>query len=74
MPAGTAGSVLTLQTAAGFALTAVTIMAVGLISETGEDAFRLSFALLALGPAVGIIAMARLRGRPEAVRMAGGNR
>ena len=35
---------------------------------------RLAFALLALGPAVGIVAMWKLRRRPEAVRMAGGQR
>jgi len=33
-----------------------------------------AFAILALGPAVGIVAMWRLRQRPEAVRMAGGHR
>jgi hypothetical protein len=73
-PPGTAGSALTLQTAAGFTLTGVTILLVGLIGTDDGDAWRLSFAILALGPLVGIMAMWRLRRRPEAVRMAGGHR
>jgi hypothetical protein len=30
--------------------------------------------MLAIGPAIGIAAMWRLRGRPDAVKMANGNR
>jgi hypothetical protein len=33
-----------------------------------------AFALLAPGPALGVVAMARLRAAPEAVRMASGRR
>ena len=73
-PPDAIGSALTLQTAAGFTLTGVTILLVGLLSAPGGEAWRLPFALLALGPAVGIVAMYRLRRRPEAVRMAGGRR
>jgi MFS family permease len=73
-PAGTAGSALALQTAAGFTLTGVTILLVGIIGDGSATAWRISFALLALGPLVGIIAMSRLRRRPEAVLMANGNR
>ena len=74
-PAGTAGSALTLQTAAGFTLTSVTILLVGWVgSEGGDDAWRLAFMALALGPLVGIVAMARLRRSPDAQRLAGGNR
>ena len=73
-PPGTAGTALTLQTAAGFTLTSVTILLVGWLADAGGDAWRLSFALLALGPAVGIVAMWRLRRRPEATRMASGHR
>jgi hypothetical protein len=36
--------------------------------------WRWAFAALALGPALGIWAMLRLRLRPEAVRMASGRR
>ena len=73
-PPGTAGSALSLQTAAGFLLTAVTIVGVGLIEPTDQRSWALAFGILALGPLVGILAMWRLRGRPDAVRMAGGRR
>ena len=73
-PPGTAGSALALQTATGFLLTGITISLVGLLSASDALGWRLVFALLAAGPLVGILAMGRLRGRPEAVRMANGNR
>ncbi len=73
-PPGTAGSALALQTASGFLLTGVTILLVGWLSATDALGWRIVFALLALGPVVGILAMSRLRRRPEAVRMANGNR
>ncbi|MGH2417265.1 MAG: MFS transporter, partial [Candidatus Limnocylindria bacterium] len=71
---GSAGSALALQTASGFLLTGVTIVGIGLLDPADRSAWAIAFAVLALGPAVGIAAMARLRGRPEAVRMAGGRR
>jgi MFS family permease len=73
-PPGTAGSALALQTAAGFLLTGVTILAVGLLTTLGGPGWQVAFALLALGPAIGIVAMGRLRAMPEAARMAGGHR
>ena len=73
-PPGTAGSALALQTAGGFLLTGVTIVGVGLLDPGDRGAWTLAFAILALGPLVGIAAMLRLRGRPDAVRMAGGHR
>jgi MFS family permease len=73
-PPGTAGSALAVQTAAGFLLTAVTILAIGAIDPSGADGWRFGFALLALGPLAGVIAMWRLRRRPEALRMANGQR
>jgi hypothetical protein len=36
--------------------------------------WRWAFALLAVGPAVGVVAMARLRAMPQARLMAGGRR
>jgi MFS family permease len=72
-PPGTAGSALSLQMATGFLLTGVTILAVGVLAPT-DVAWRLAFGGLALGPAVGIAAMWRLRRRPEAVLMANGHR
>jgi MFS family permease len=73
-PPGTAGSALTLQTAAGFTLTAITIWGVSLLDPGDAGGWRLAFAVLALGPAVGIWAMWRLRHRPDAGRMANGRR
>ena len=73
-PPGTAGSALTLQTASGFLLTAVTIWGVSLLDPADAGGWRIAFALLALGPAVGIWAMWRLRQRPDATRMASGRR
>jgi MFS family permease len=73
-PPGTAGSALSLQTAAGFLLTGVTIVGVGLLDPGDRSAWSLAFAILAIGPLVGIAAMLRLRRRPDALRMAGGRR
>jgi MFS family permease len=73
-PTGTAGSALSLQLASGFVLTAVTILGIGLLDPTDRDTWRLAFWLLALGPAVGIVAMWRLRGRPDATKIANGRR
>jgi hypothetical protein len=66
------GTMLTLQTALGFTLTLVTIHLMPLwVHGFG---WRGAFVPLALGPLVGVIAMARLRARPEAFRLAGGRR
>jgi MFS family permease len=73
-PPGTAGSALALQTAAGFMLTGVTILLVGLLGPAGGSGWQVAFALLAVGPAVGVVAMGPLRGLPEARRMADGRR
>lgn len=73
-PPGTAGSALALQTAAGFLLTGVTITLVGLLRSTDAPGWQVAFGLLAAGPLVGIAAMGRLRGRPDAARMANGRR
>jgi MFS family permease len=64
------GTALTLQLALGFALTVATIWLIPFL----EDAFgwRWAFAFLALGPALGVVAMLRLKALPEAARIAGG--
>jgi MFS family permease len=64
------GTALTLQLALGFTLTVATI---ALIPEL-EDAFgwRWAFAFLAPGPAIGALAMFRLKLSPEAARIAHG--
>ena len=73
-PPGSAGSALALQTASGFLLTGVTIILVGLLTSAGGPGWQVAFALLAIGPAIGILAMGRLRRLPEASRMAAGRR
>ncbi len=73
-PPGTAGSALSLQLAGGFILTGVTILGVGLLDPTSGASWRIAWLVLALGPAVGIAAMWRLRARPESTRMANGHR
>jgi MFS family permease len=73
-PPGTSGSAVSLQLAVGFLLTSVTIVVLGLVDTADPTAWRVGFAILALGPLVGILAMWRLRQRPEAIRMASGHR
>ena len=66
------GTLLTVQTAMGFTLTVIMIQATGYwIDLVG---WIWAFTPLAIGPAAGVWAMARLRARPEAARLAGGNR
>ncbi len=66
------GTMLTLQTALGFTLTLVTIH----LLPYWVDAlgWRHAFVPLAIGPAFGVWAMARLRANPASVRLAGGRR
>jgi hypothetical protein len=66
------GTELTVQVASGFLLTLVSIFALPRIAEV--TGWGPAFAVLALGPVVGVYGMARLRARPEATRMAGGRR
>jgi MFS family permease len=66
------GSALALQTSIGFLLTVVSIQLLPLTqSMIGWSG---AFAILAIGPALGVAAMLRLRSRPEATRMAEGRR
>ena len=66
------GTMLTAQTALGFTLTLVTIH---LLPHWVEAmGWRYAFVPLAIGPAVGVWAMARLRADPRSVRLAGGRR
>jgi MFS family permease len=66
------GTMLTLQTCAGFLLTLVSIQLVAPVLEA--LGWPGAFTMLAIGPVLGCIAMARLRASPEAARLAGGRR
>jgi len=66
------GTMLTVQTALGFTLTLVTIHLMPyLINALG---WRYAFIPLAIGPAFGVYAMARLRAHPHSAELAGGRR
>jgi MFS family permease len=66
------GTMLTLQTALGFTLTLATIHAMPWL--VGTLGWRYAFVPLAIGPAAGVWAMARLRAHPRSVALAGGRR
>ena len=66
------GTMLTVQTCAGFLLTLATIhLMPPLVDALG---WRYAFMALAIGPALGVWSMARLRAHPDSVRIAGGRR
>jgi MFS family permease len=71
-PPAYVGTALTTQTCAGFALTMITIWLVPPLVRLAGWAW--AFAALAIGPALGVLAMARLRALPEAKNLAGGRR
>ena len=64
------GTMLTIQTCAGFLLTLVTIHLVPLLVDA--VGWRWAFAVLAPGPFLGVAAMAMLRRRPRGSAPAGG--
>jgi len=69
-PRHAVGTALTLQTSIGFLLTTVTIQLVPRLVEAVT--WRWAFAVLALGPTLGIVAMQRLANLRRAQRPAGG--
>jgi MFS family permease len=71
-PPAYVGTALTTQTCVGFAITLASIWMIPLAVQA--IGWRWAFATLAIGPVLGVIAMARLRALPEARRMAGGRR
>jgi MFS family permease len=71
-PPERAGTLLTIQTALGFALTAILVQLLPL--WIGFAGWNWAFAPLAIGPALGVWAMISLRNRPEAVKLAGGRK
>jgi MFS family permease len=66
------GTMLTIQTSVGFMLTLLTIHLIPPMVEAVGWSY--AFAFLALGPFAGVVAMARLRRHPDAVKLAGGRR
>ena len=64
------GTALTIQTSAGFLLTLASIRLIPFMVKL--VGWRWSFVALAIGPVLGILAMAKLRRLPEAAQMAGG--
>ncbi|MBA5776568.1 MFS transporter [Stappia sp. F7233] len=70
--AGTQGTMLTMQTAIGFAITVITVQ--GLPAWVALVGWQWAFLPLVAGPLFGIVAMAKLRALPEAARLANGKR
>ncbi len=64
------GTALALQLALGFTITVATIWLIPFLQDV--FGWRWAFAILAPGPAIGLLAMMRLRSLPEAARIAGG--
>jgi len=66
------GTMLTVQTCMGFLLTLITVHLLPvMVTAVGWEH---AFAVLAIGPFLGVMAMARLRMHPEAAKLAGGRR
>jgi len=66
------GTVLTVQTCLGFLLTTLSIRLMPVLVE--KVGWRYAFAFLAPGPVFGVVSMLRLRGLPEAMKIAQGRR
>ena len=66
------GTMLTVQICAGFLLTLASINLIPFLVE--HVGWRYAFLALSIGPALGALAMLRLRRRPESLRIAGGQR
>lgn len=71
-PPNMIGTMLTIQTCVGFLISLATIH---LIPDFVElVGWEYAFSILAIGPLLGVIAMARLRQLPDSTRLANGNR
>ena len=69
-PAEIRGTSLTLQTALGFSLTLITIRIVP--EFAAAHSWRWAFPMLTLGPAIGVVAMIRLKRSAAGAQLAGG--
>jgi MFS family permease len=71
-PPAYVGTALTTQTCVGFALTTISIWLLPpIVAAVG---WHWAFATLAIGPFLGVVAMARLRAAPESLALASGRR
>ena len=66
------GTMLTVQTSVGFRLTLFTVHLVPPLAAAWG--WQYAFAVLAIGPFLGVFAMSRLRAHPDAARLAGGRK
>ncbi len=66
------GTMLTVQTSLGFLLTLLTIHALPVFAD--HVGWQWAMAPLAVGPLLGVVAMARLRADPASAKLSGGNR
>jgi MFS family permease len=66
------GTALTIQTCVGFALTMVSIWIIPVVVSWVD--WRWAFAVLGVGPFLGVAAMGRLRALPDALKLAAGRR
>ncbi|MBT3260577.1 MAG: MFS transporter, partial [Deltaproteobacteria bacterium] len=66
------GTMLTVQTSAGFLLTLFTVHLVPPLAAAWG--WQYAFAILAVGPFLGVFAMSRLRAHPDSSRLAGGRK
>lgn len=71
-PPDRVGTSLSMQMAVGYLLSAVSIQVIPMLADV--MGWTVAFLVLAAGPAVGLVAVLRLRARPEAIRMASGRR
>lgn len=66
------GTMLTMQTCIGFSLTLLTIHALPVFAD--HFGWQWAMAPLAIGPALGVVAMVLLRADPSSVKLAGGRK
>lgn len=66
------GTMVTAQTCIGFSLTLITIHLLPIAAE--RIGWEWAFWIIAIGPMLGFLAMARLRAHPDAMKIAGGKR
>lgn len=71
-PRNMIGTMLTIQTCIGFLISLATIHLIPLFIDLLS--WHYAFAPLAIGPLLGVIAMAKLRAQPEAMSLANGHR